>query len=402
MLTLVTVVLVSIVLGVTGIYLVLRRRKVHYWLAGDVTRGFQRLFQPKPTGPVHVMIAFVDHFEPGNGGVELPRQIDRVTAWVERYPQLADKHRDADGVKPQHTFFYPPHYDHADHLERIVGLCAAGYGEVEMHLHHDRQTPWPDDEASLRKKVVDCLADFGRFGVFRLPDGTQRFAFIHGDWALANALDGGHHCGINDELTILQEHGCFVEMTFPVSNEAQPRLANRMFYGQSSRDFPKGYDRLCYETKVGETERRGLLFIQGIIGLRWKSRTHGFTPSIEQSNLGVADKPTPSRIDYWIDKGIHVPGRPDWVFVKMHMHGAREIDWETLLGGPSHEMFDHLETKYNDGRRYVLHYVSAREMYNIARAAEDGRSGDPNDYRDYDVPRYVYLPRRDGRPGAQA
>ena len=30
-----------------------------------------------------------------------------------------------------------------------------------------------------------------------------------------------------------------------------------------------------------------------------------------------------------------------------------------------------------------LHYVTAREMYNIAAAAMDGAEGDPNDYRDY-------------------
>jgi hypothetical protein len=34
-------------------------------------------------------------------------------------------------------------------------------------------------------------------------------------------------------------------------------------------------------------------------------------------------------------------------------------------------------------RQEVLHFVSAREMANIALAACDGREGDPGDYRDY-------------------
>ena len=34
--------------------------------------------------------------------------------------------------------------------------------------------------------------------------------------------------------------------------------------------------------------------------------------------------------------------------------------------------------RYNDGTNYVLHYVSAREVYNIVKAAEAGKSGDPN------------------------
>jgi hypothetical protein len=46
-------------------------------------------------------------------------------------------------------------------------------------------------------------------------------------------------------------------------------------------------------------------------------------------------------------------------------------------------MHSYLETKYNDGENYILHYVSAREMYNIAKAAETGNDGNPNEYRDF-------------------
>ena len=34
-----------------------------------------------------------------------------------------------------------------------------------------------------------------------------------------------------------------------------------------------------------------------------------------------------------------------------------------------------------------LHYVTAREMANIVRAAEDGATGNPHAYRDYWLPR---------------
>lgn len=55
----------------------------------------------------------------------------------------------------------------------------------------------------------------------------------------------------------------------------------------------------------------------------------------------------------------------------------------TLLGEPVNQMFAYLEERYNDGERYRLHYVSTREMYNIAKAAEAGESGDPGQYRDF-------------------
>jgi len=48
-------------------------------------------------------------------------------------------------------------------------------------------------------------------------------------------------------------------------------------------------------------------------------------------------------------------------------------------------MFEYLENKYNDGISYKLHYVTAREMYNIIKAAEAGENGDPGQYRDYEV-----------------
>lgn len=60
---------------------------------------------------------------------------------------------------------------------------------------------------------------------------------------------------------------------------------------------------------------------------------------------------------------------------------------DTLLGEPAERMHAHLERRYNDGKRYVLHYVSAREMYNIIKAAEAGKAGNPAAYRDFELPR---------------
>ena len=343
------------------------------------------------------MFAFVDHFEPGNGNASIDEQKTRVSTWVERYPVVAGKHVDSDGICPQHTFFFPPHYDTSDHLEKLVELCRLGFGEIEMHLHHDRQKPWPDDEHTLRKKILDCIEAYGRYKIFCLPNGQKAYGFIHGDWALANSLNDGEHCGVNDEISILQETGCYADFTFPVSNEAQPKHANRIFYGQSSSLFPKGYNRLYSFAKVGKMRQKGLLFIQGIIGIRWKSRARRFCPSIEQSNISASDLPFPERIDFWIKKGVHVAGKPEWIFVKIHGHGAssNKKDRDVLMDENVDRMFGYLEKEYNDMKNFFLHYVSAREMYNIIRAAEAGKKGNPNDFRDFEIPRYLYLPNRD-------
>ena len=340
------------------------------------------------------MFAFVDHFEPGNRNAPPEQQRSRVDAWVERYPGLASKHRDSDGICPQHTFFFPPHYDTHDHLKRIVGLCSQGYGEVEMHLHHDRQRPWPDDELSLEKKIEACIKNFSKYDVFCLPDGRKTYGFIHGDWALSNSRKDGAHCGINDELSVLQKTGCYADFTFPVCNEAQPKYPNTLLYAQSNPDFPKGYNKWATAVKTGRIPEKGLMLIQGVLGCRWKSRTHKFFPSIEQSNIDASDFPFPARIDYWVKKRICVGKNPNWIFIKIHTHGAREEDKEILFGEKAHHMYSYLETKYSDNEKFFLHYVSAREMYNIIKAAEAGKKGDPNRYRDYLLPRYLYLPKR--------
>ncbi|MBJ6723682.1 hypothetical protein [Geomesophilobacter sediminis] len=376
------------------------KKGLTYWLPADLLRTLRLARTARHRQVTHLMFAFVDHFEPGNRKAGPEKQAERVAAWINDYPKLAGAHRDSDGIPPQHTFFFPPHYDTQDHLERLVGLCAQGYGEIEMHLHHDRGTgPWPDDEESLRRKIIDCRESFARLGVFCLPDGRKTFSFIHGDWALANSRKGGAHCGVNDELTLLEEAGCYADFTFPVSNESQPALANTIFYARSGKERPKGYDATAVPLRAGRKPAPGLLLIQGVIGLRWKSRTHSLRPSIEQSNICAIDSPTPQRIDYWVNKRIHVPGRPDWIFVKVHCHGSREEDRDALIGRTADAMYHYLESAYNDGERYRLHYVSAREMYNIVKAAEDGKQGNPHQYRDYLVPRYVYLPDRENQEG---
>ena len=372
------------------------KRKMQYWVLSDIKRGLFRFFKPKPKGPIHIMFAFVDHFEPGNAGASLEEQKTRVHDWIEQYPKLAGKHQDSDGICPQHTFFFPPHYDTNDHLKKIVSLCSKGFGEVEMHLHHDRIEPWPDDELSLRKKILDCIEAYSRYGVFCLPDGQKGYGFIHGDWALSNSLKGGRHCGVNDELTILEETGCYADFTFPISNEAQPKLPNTIFYGKSCSSYSKGYNESPSVARMGTGAKKGLLFIQGILGVRWKSRIHMLKPSLEQSNLSGSDLPTQKRVDYWVNKGIHVDGEPNWLFIKVHGHGAssEKADRDVLLNEYCDEMFQYFESKYNDKRKYFLHYTSAREMYNIIKAAECGKRENPNHYRDFIIPKYIYLSKR--------
>lgn len=364
------------------------QKQLQYWIFNYILHLILTVFQNNCKSPIHIMLCKVDHFEPGNGGAGEKRQRFRVASWVKNYPAMANKHKDSDGYPPKHTWFYPPHHD-TKFLKELVYLSKKGFGEIEMHLHHNRMAPFPDNESTLKKKISDCIDIYGKYGIFRTVKGKISYAFIHGDWSLDNAA-GSEVCGINNEIDILIKTGCFADFTYPSLGKTQPMRVNSIYYSVDNPNKPKSYNwgKLM---APGAKLRAGLLMIQGIIGIRLKKTKKSFKISIENSNLDKADKPTRRRIDYWIRNGVVITGKSDWRFVKLHTHGAREETWDANFGASADTMFSYLEEKFNDNKKYVLHYVSAREMYNIAKAAEDGMKGNPNLYRDYRIPPYIYL-----------
>lgn len=105
--------------------------------------------------------------------------------------------------------------------------------------------------------------------------------------------------------------------------------------------------------------------------------------SFEYGALESYALPSLKRIKRWIDSHIHVEGKPQWSFVKLYSHGIQSPDIVKHHLGP---MLDQLKGEAEQ-RNIKLHYVSAREAYNIVRAAEAGLEGDPEQYRDY-----IYAP----------
>jgi hypothetical protein len=123
-------------------------------------------------------------------------------------------------------------------------------------------------------------------------------------------------------------------------------------------------------------------------------------PRLDNASLHAVNPPTPDRLADWISCGISVAGRPEWVFVKVHTHGALEANAEMLLGPPMERFHQQMLDAFNDGVRYRLHYVTARETVNIIHAAEAGATGSPGQWRDYSYPPPEC--RRAGRVGVAA
>lgn len=370
---------------------VIVRRHIHLWLFPWLKQRLADLVSGRRApAERHIIIAVCDHFDFGSSGEYREGEESILDRWEEEFPRLADKHRDSRGVKLKHSWFFPPHYHRGDYLERLVKLCARGYGEIEMHLHHDHIPPWPDTSETLRQKVRDCVEAYAKHGVFCLPDGTRTFGFIHGDWALDNGRSG-KYCGVNDEIRILAEEGCYADFTFPSLHEAQPRKINAIYYVTDDPQCPKSYDD-GVDVTVGGRETGDLMLIQGPLGLGFKKKKwFPFYPAIEAAEIEGGNRPTIARVNEWLKAHVHVKGKPEWIFVKLHTHGAMENNYEHNFGKMADDFFSELEMKYNNSQDGLLHYVTAREMYNIIKAAEAGESGNPDLYRDYVIQRYVYI-----------
>ncbi|WP_334178684.1 right-handed parallel beta-helix repeat-containing protein [Pseudoxanthomonas sp.] len=382
LLSLAAVALLALVLVVR----LVRKRNVMGWLLAWMKQDWRA---PVPEGATrHLLFCFVDHYEPAWGKPDLEKERARVARWRRDLPRLCEGHRDADGRPPVHSFFYPEEEYREEHLDALVELCRQGLGEIEIHLHHD-----DDTEAGLREKLsrfTELLA--ARHDALpRDPvSGQPRWAFIHGNWALDNSHPSGRHCGVDNELIVLREEGCYADFTLPAAPDpCQTRTVNRIHYAKDDPVRCKSHDT-GPRVRVGGQQDGDLMIIQGPLGFRWKSRKFGLIPRIENSDIRKVAPPSRDRIDAWVQTGIHIEGRPEWTFVKIHTHGAEDCDMDTLLGRSMDEAHSYLESRYNDGRAWKLHYVSAREMYNLAKAAEAGEIGEPGLYRDYVIPRPAY------------
>jgi hypothetical protein len=320
---------------------------------------------------IDLYLCIVDHFEPSHGGADNGDARERLEHWLREYPRIAGRHRDSQGRVPPHSFFYPwDEFDEGE-FQDLADLCQEGWGEIELHLHHENDT-----EASLRALIRDAIAEYRKYGCLsEWPDGSAAFGFIHGNWALDNARCSGekNFCGVNNELDVLQQEGCYADFTFPSwQHTSQPRQVNSMYYVIDDPNRPKSYDR---GVPAGLGRRpEGLLLIQGPLAPYVESRFGRRRFGIDDGDLAASRERryAPERLDRWVRTGIRVAGRSDRIFIKLHCHGAADGNREALLGEDLEALFTDAEARYNDGNRFRLHYVTAREMFNVVKATEEG------------------------------
>lgn len=325
-----------------------------------------------PDQPIDIMVLCADHFEPAQRYGDAAA-IASVRSWCEEYAELVRSHRDADGRPPQHTWFYRYDYPNSGCMKVLSDAVFRGLGEVEFHLHHGYDT-----HDSMLAKLRSGLDWFNRFGAMRTAEARprQRYAYLAGNSALDNGAGDDSLSGCATELRALLDTGCYADFTFPsLGSPAQPRLTNCIYYARED-GRPKSYD-VGTPVEVGKPAGSDLLLFQGPVSIDWQ---HG---CFDDAALENTSPPHPRRLAAWLSANVHVPGRPEWIFVKFQTHAIQNR--ASFLSPDNDALFGAMETWWNRPP-FRLHYVTAREAYNIVKAAEAGKTGDPNDYRDFEVP----------------
>ncbi len=353
----------------------LREKNLRAWVPGYARHLVSRATSRPYRGHRHLLFALCDHFEPF--WRQPPRAVAeaRLSAWRQGYPRLAGRFRDADGRPPRHSFFFPAEQYTPELLEGLADLARLRLAEVELHLHHDGDTA-----VSLEATIRRAIGRYASHGHLAREDNLPRYAFIHGNWCLANARRDGRFCGVDRELPLLFDTGCYADFTFPAApDESQPGTVNEITWPDGDLGRPRAYEH-GQRAAVGRVFADRILLIAGPLApaFTWQSGLR-----IENGALTAADPATPARLRTWVAQNIHIAGRPDWVFVKVHTHGAPEAQAAALLGEPAQKLHEALAALYNDGVRWSLHYVTAREMYNLALAAMEGSSGAPAEFFDH-------------------
>ncbi len=370
-----------ILLAGAGLFLwALRRRGLYGWIV-PYTLTTRRRRPVAADKHVHLILCVADHWEPKARGATPAQAWARVERWVREYPRQFARFRDADGRPPRHTFFYPIEEYEPEYLGALANLCRAGFADVEVHLHHHHDTA--HNLRATLSAFKEMLAE--RHGLLsrRKDTGELAYGFIHGNWALCNARP--ECCGVPEELDILRQTGCYADFTYPSAPSlTQPLKLNSLYYARTLPGRARSYD-VGVDVGTAPRPRDSLLLVQGPLVLNWRQRKCGLLPRLENGCLQASQPPHIDRLDNWLRARVQAPGRADWFFVKLYAHGAEEESHAVLLGEPMVRFHEALARRAADDPRFHVHYVTAREMYNLIKAAEAGWTGSVADARDYEL-----------------
>jgi len=340
-------------------------RTLPLWLPGYGAARLRDVVDGNRSSIARMWVTIADHFEPWWHRPDDQTAFERVERWVNRWPPLANRHADDSGRPPCYTFFYPEEQYHVRAIDSLTRLVDLDIADVEVHLHHD------SDSAGAFVDRVGLFIErlHVAHALLRRDDSGIRFGFIHGNWALDNSLPGGRACGLNNEITLLSELGCYADFTLPSApSPAQTRIVNTIYWATDDPVKPKSHDTGVPVTPGGAIAG-DLLIIPGPLTLNLRDRTP-LVPRIEVGELAANAWPTPHRVALWRRTAPRIGGD---LFIKLFTHGAPEKNAGPLLAddGLLDRTLRYLEENCRrSGTR--LYFVSAWQMWTAVDAIRRG------------------------------
>lgn len=355
------------------------------WLARYPFARANSILQSDSNLKKHIVIIVANHFEPSwksdGGHCNIDEQRRRLDSWHESARAIGEAVRDTDGTKFRHTNFFPAEQYDRRLLEQLAAMQREGLGEAEIHLHHGVDAP--DTAENLRKTLIefrDCLAGEHRLLSRSESSDKPMYAFVHGNLALANSY-GGRFCGVDNEMEILFDTGCYADMTLPnAPAPTQVSILNQIYECGLPLNQRAPHRKGKSVRVFGNPPRLPLIFTGPLI-FNW---TRGLlNPRIDDGALSANQPLDAARLRRWTSANITVKGRPDWVFVKLYCHGFFDQDQGNCIGENARRFFSEAVDRGEKSGEYKIHFASAREAFNMVAAAIDGKAGTPNDFRDY-------------------
>jgi hypothetical protein len=261
-------------------------------------------------------------------------------------------------------FFYPEEEYQPEFVEPLAELTRMGIADVEVHIHHDG-----DGQAAFVDKLGGFLESLHRrHGLLRERDGLLRFGFIHGNWALDNSRPDGRWCGLNNEISLLRDLGCYADFTLPSAPSAcQTGPVNLIYRATDDPLRPRSHARGA-AVAPGVWPPGDLTLIPGPLGLNWEGRLP-WRPRLEVGEIAGNYDVSPARVRGWIRLA---PRIGEDAFLKLYTHGAQERNSTALLHGLLDRLFGALRAACVESS-VALNYASPWTMYRVVEMI--GRHG---------------------------
>jgi hypothetical protein len=347
-----------------------------------------------PDGVTHLILVIANHLEPGyneepndSGGygiiLDWDTQQRRLDHWCTQARAIGEAIHDHDGTPFRHTNFYPAEQYHRGLLTQLADLQTEGYGEVEIHLHHGVEKP---DTAENFRRVLEEFRDVIAFEhrcLSRGLNGEQpQYAFVHGNWALANSAQD-RWCGVDSEMAILADTGCYADLTLPSAPHVSQvsRINDIYTVGRDLKE--RAPHRRGPAVSVGDEGLQLPIMFTGPLVFDWGARKFGVVPRLDNSAITAKFPLGAARMERLADAHIGIHGRPDWVFIKLYCHGFFDADQPAVIGETMRRALEESLNMAERTGKFRIHFACAREAFNMMMAAIAEQSGDPGLYRDY-------------------